>query len=99
MGAARQRKLDARARRQESLNNRNQMITVNETIVQEPKPNVIVPKIKNDSIVKVKNNKIPEVPVLIKRGPGRPRKIDTDNIKTDMNRKGKKLSGPKGKRK
>ncbi len=81
MGALRQRKLDARARRQESLRNQG-MITAEKTIIQVPQPKVL----KKEEVIKVnkvtnkvvKNNvKVPE-----KRGPGRPPKsVTSKNLK------------------
>jgi hypothetical protein len=77
MGALRQRKLDARARRQESLRNQG-MITAEKTIIQAPQPKAL----KKEEVIKVnkvvKNNvKVPE-----KRGPGRPPKsVASKNLK------------------
>jgi hypothetical protein len=88
MNRERQRKLDARARRQESMNSRYNP-TAEKTIIQVPQPK----ELKKEEVIKVaskvsakvapskksvKNNlKVPE-----KRGPGRPPKsVASKNLK------------------
>ncbi len=88
MNKVRQRKLDARARRQESLH--NQGVTAEKTVVKVPQPKALV---KKEKIEVVKN-------VEVKRGRGRPPKVSTskENIKTALGSSKKKgLSGLKEK--
>ena len=109
MNVVRQRKLEARARRQESLHG----ITVEKTNIQVPQPsnfpvNEVVkvgkslskelkkemPSIKKTVI------KSPVVAEIAKRGPGRPRKVVSDLIKNKnaMAKGNKKPASAKGKR-
>jgi hypothetical protein len=81
---ARQRRIDARERRQESLHNRG--VTSDTTIVKLPQPRNMI----KDEVVKVKKT-IPEVPVVAKRGRGRPPKQVADNNKNSK----KQLVGKK----
>lgn len=78
MNRQRQRKLDARARRQESLHG----ITAKDTGVKVPQPKNLV---KNE-VVKVKEVKIVKSPVItevVKRGRGRPPKAMTEKIASE----------------
>ena len=75
MGAARQRKLDARARRQESLHNQGVVITAKKNeIIKAPQPAILQKK----EVVKV-NKKIE--PIIEKRGRGRTPKSVTATTK------------------
>lgn len=93
MGAARQRKLDARARRQESMATRYNP-TAEKTIIQVPQPKALQKNevVKVNKIEKVKKviEKIPE-----KRGRGRPPK--SVNLKNQKGTK-KVTSGAKEKK-
>jgi hypothetical protein len=88
----RQRKLDARAHRQEVLNP-----TVKKTAIQAPQP-----KDFNIVINKKLENKRPDVAETIKRGRGRPKKIVSDDNKKTFSKTAivskKKLTGKKEKR-
>jgi hypothetical protein len=71
LNIVRQRKLEARAHRQEILHP-----TAEKTIIQVPQPkNLIVNKAKNKS---------PEIAEPVKRGRGRPPKSESDKNKVKM---------------
>ena len=89
MNRVRQRKLDARARRQESLH--NQGVTAEKTIVKVPQPKALV---KKEKIEVVKN-------VEVKRGRGRPPKVSNNVLKESKNVQvtgSKKTAKDKGKK-
>jgi hypothetical protein len=104
----RQRKLDARAHRQESLHG----VTTEKTLIKTPQPkNFPVNEIiklgaplskelkKEMPLVKKILIKSPVVTEAIKRGPGRPRKIESEKIsKVEKRLTGKKTVKSKGKR-
>jgi hypothetical protein len=91
----RQRKMEARAHRQEVLHGS----TVENTVIQTPQPKILI---KNDAVkIIVKESiKTPVVAEIVKRGPGRPRKMISEKIekKTKGNLKVKKLVSAKGKK-
>ena len=92
MNKVRERKLEARARRQESLHG----VTTEKTIIQVPQPKNMVKK--ESEIIKVKS-KSPEVTEVVRRGPGRPPKMASEKINKKMvTGKAKKLAGTKGKK-
>ena len=75
MNKIRQRKMEARAHRQEVLHGS----TVENTVIQTPQPKILI---KNDAekVIVKKSIKTPVVAEIIKRGPGRPRKIVSEKI-------------------
>jgi hypothetical protein len=82
MNRARQRRLDARENRQESLHNRGNTVepTVNKIQVPQPKnfPVKGIVKVKENVIQKNVSVNSPNVTVIEKRGRGRPKKLITD---------------------
>lgn len=95
MDKIRQRKMEARAHRQEVLHGS----TVENTVIQMPQPKILI-KNDVDKVIVKKSIKTPVVAEIIKRGPGRPRKIVSEKIdkKNKGNLKGKKLVSAKGKK-
>jgi hypothetical protein len=83
MGAARDRRIEAREHRQESLRNRG--ITVEKTVQLPPPKNFDKESIKTIKKEIVKTNKFPVVTEVVKRGRGRPPKAISD-----LNKKNKK---------
>jgi len=75
----RQRKLEARANRQESLA-RQGVVTAEKTIIQVLQPKELVKKEKV-FVSEKKQDKIPVVADIVKRGPGRPPKALSDKNK------------------
>lgn len=98
MNRTRQRKLAARARRQESLHK----VTAEKTIVQVPQPKALQKKEEVKSVVTKKETtkKIkPSVPEIAKRGRGRPPKAVSEKIENKKAIVGtKKLTSAKGKK-
>lgn len=93
MNKVRERKLEARARRQESFNNKYS-ITAEKTIIQVPQPKSLI---KNE-IVKAEKNKSPVITESTKRGRGRPPKVVSEKINSSKALTGKKTVKGKGKK-
>jgi hypothetical protein len=90
----RERKLEARARRQESLHG----VTAEKTIIQVPQPKNLMSK---GEIIKVEKKliKSPVIAEVVKRGRGRPPKAKSENIvKNSKALTGKKTVKGKGKK-
>jgi hypothetical protein len=87
--------MEARAHRQEVLHG----LTVENTVIQTPQPKILI---KNDTekVTVKKSIKTPVVAEIIKRGPGRPRKIVSEKIDSTKNGnlKVKKLVSTKGRK-
>lgn len=87
MYTARQRRIEAREKRQESLHIRG--VTANANVIDVPQPKNLV--VKEKVIVKetTKSNNLPKASETIKRGRGRPPKLVS--VKIDSKNKAKKI--------
>lgn len=81
MYTARQRRIEAREKRQESLHTRG--VTANANVINVPQPKNLVIKEKVTVKEVAKKNNLPKVAETIKRGRGRPPKVvsDKNNVK------------------
>jgi hypothetical protein len=80
--------MEARAHRQEVLHGS----TVENTVIQMPQPKILI-KNDTDKVIVKKSIKNPVVAEIVKRGPGRPRKMISEKIEKVGKSTSKKATG------